>query len=385
MKTTASSRRIGAFTVLELLLVIAVIGILASLLLPVLGQARARAKRIQCVEQLHQTGVAFIAFAHDHDGKFPMSVSTNAGGSMESVISAYQNGGDFYFSFRHFQPLADELRTPKVLVCPTDTRRAATNFVLMNNENVSYFVAVDTEFIRPSSILAGDRNLTNDYAGSGSLVHLGPNATLRWTREMHQFKGNLLFADGRVEENNSPRLAIGGVTVPTAAISLPTLPPTSGPARNVPAAQPSGPGAQNPAPVNTPPSPSAAIAQNSLPVPITSSPDRTDKPAKEEPWAPKVSSRTDPGNSTAASSPPKAANPPADNTPPQTTINLTNATALLPSHELVPDPGFSLFPEPIAMIPKALVKKTTWSFWILLVLLIAGMLARLKWMGNRRD
>src|SRR5437899_11819163 len=105
MKTTSSSSRTGAFTVLELLLVIAVIAILASLLLPVLGQAKARAKRIQCIEQLHQTGVAFIAFAHDHDGKFPMSVSTNAGGSMESVISAYQLGGDFYFSLLSYSPL----------------------------------------------------------------------------------------------------------------------------------------------------------------------------------------------------------------------------------------------------------------------------------------
>jgi hypothetical protein len=37
------------------------------------------------------------------------------------------------------------------------------------------------------------------------------------------------------------------------------------------------------------------------------------------------------------------------------------------------------------MIPKALVKKATWPLWILLLLLIGGLLARLKWMGNRRD
>jgi competence protein ComGC len=384
MNTSSSSRRVGAFTVLELLLVIAVIGILASLLLPVLGQAKARAKRIQCIEQLHQTGVAFIAFAHDHDGKFPMSVSTNAGGSMESVISAYQLGGDFYFSFRHFQPLADELRTPKVLVCPTDTRQPATNFILMNNENISYFVAVDAEFSRPSSILAGDRNLTSDYAGSGSLVHLGPNATLRWTKELHQFKGNLLFSDGRVEENNSPRLALAGGSVPTTAISLPTLPPTSRPSGNGPSAQPGGPGAQNPPPPNSPPTTTPVTTRNSLPVPIASSAGPVDKPDKVEPWMPRVSKTPDPRTST-ASSPPATPNPTPDKTPPQPPLILTNAATLLPAHELVPDPGFSLFPEPIAMIPKALAKKTNWPFWILLILLIVGLLARLKWMGNRRD
>src|SRR5258707_11035088 len=281
MKTTPSSRRVGAFTVLELLVVIAIISILAALLLPVLGQARARAKRIQCIEQLHQTGVAFISFAHDHEGKFPMAVSTNAGGSMESVLSAYQLGGNFYFSCRHFQPLADELRTPKVLVCPTDTRNAATNFIQLYNENVSYFVAVDAEFIRPNSILAGDRNLTNDYIGSGSLVHLGPNATLRWTKEMHQFKGNLLFADGRVEENNSPRVAIGDGTSLTTAIVLPTLPPPTGSGPSSPPPQAGGPGIQNPpSPSGTPNAPAVPATRNALPVPISNSPERPENPAK---------------------------------------------------------------------------------------------------------
>ena len=51
-----------AFTVLELLCVVAIIGILAAILLPTIGQAKDRAKRIACVEQLHQTGIAFTGF-----------------------------------------------------------------------------------------------------------------------------------------------------------------------------------------------------------------------------------------------------------------------------------------------------------------------------------
>src|SRR5437879_3570211 len=63
------------FTLLELLCVIAIIAILASMLLPALRGAEARARRIQCVGNLRQTGLAFHLFAHDHNGAFPMAVA----------------------------------------------------------------------------------------------------------------------------------------------------------------------------------------------------------------------------------------------------------------------------------------------------------------------
>src|SRR6266567_1970055 len=111
------------FTLIELLCVIAIIGILAALLLPALSQAKARAHRIQCVSQLRQAGLAFHAFAHDHNSRFPMQTSTNAGGSFEYVQSASQLTGEFYFNFKHFETLAAELTTPKVLLCPADERQ----------------------------------------------------------------------------------------------------------------------------------------------------------------------------------------------------------------------------------------------------------------------
>src|SRR5882724_4816322 len=110
------------FTLIELLCVIAIIGILAALLLPALSQAKARAHRIQCVSQLRQAGLAFHAFAHDHNGRFPMQTSTNAGGSFEYVQSASQLTGEFYFNYKHFETLAAELTTPKVLLWAWSTR-----------------------------------------------------------------------------------------------------------------------------------------------------------------------------------------------------------------------------------------------------------------------
>ena len=56
-----------AFTLLELLVVIAVIALLAALLLPALKQARDKAKQTQCLGNLRQLALAAGFYAADHD------------------------------------------------------------------------------------------------------------------------------------------------------------------------------------------------------------------------------------------------------------------------------------------------------------------------------
>ena len=226
MNSSRSSRRAGAFSLVELLCVIAIIAILAALMLPALNQSSARVKRIECENNLHQLGIAFQVFAHDHNDQFPMAVPAAEGGAQEFVQNGYATGGEFYFSFRQFQVLSNELSLPVILLCPTDTRFPAANFGALQNSNVSYFIGVKAGFSKPDSILAGDRNLTANSLPNPSILRFETGNRIWWTRELHQFKGNLLFAGGQVGEWNNTALASAAGSQPSGAdLFMPTILP----------------------------------------------------------------------------------------------------------------------------------------------------------------
>jgi prepilin-type processing-associated H-X9-DG protein/prepilin-type N-terminal cleavage/methylation domain-containing protein len=289
MNSLQSNRRAGAFSLVELLTVIAIIAILAALLLPVLSRTQMRAQRALCGNDLGQMGIAFHLFMHDHDGKFPMQVPMSAGGSQEFVQNGYAVGGEFYFSYRHFQVLSNELVAPKILVCPADTRPPAVSFSALKNDNVSYFVGVDADFGKPNSILAGDRNIVDVPLPNPSIVHGGTGYQLRWTKELHQFKGNVLFADGHVEEwNNSMVAASANNSGATADFFLPAIQqsparpayatagptfgathdssPSSGSSGTMPGNNNPSTGTQSAPPVN-PPNQSSSVAYNDQMIP----------------------------------------------------------------------------------------------------------------------
>jgi prepilin-type processing-associated H-X9-DG protein len=138
---------------------------------------------------------------------------------------------------------------PKILDCPTDTRRAATNFATLQNENLSYFVAGTPEYGNPNSVLSGNRNVAPAY---GSVARVGGYRSLRWTGELHRFKGNVLFGDGHVDQLSDMFSITNSGMASIASLHMPSVqPPTQTGSGSTPNDQYSGginPGSRGTAP-----------------------------------------------------------------------------------------------------------------------------------------
>jgi competence protein ComGC len=181
-----------AFTLIELIVIVAFTLLLLLTLLPGMNRAKDRSRRIGCASNLKQVGLAFRTFPPYSKDVFPMNLEASKGGSLESTTN-----GEV---FRHFQALSNELSTPYVLVCPADSRPRATNFVYLSNSNVSYFLDLDATASTPGMFLAGDRNLTNGTALSPSrILLLTSNHPAGWTHELHKLTGNVALSDGSVQ------------------------------------------------------------------------------------------------------------------------------------------------------------------------------------------
>lgn len=183
----------NGFTVVELLIVLAVVAVFAALLLPALSRTSARSARLNCSNNLKQIGLSAKTWGLDNGDKFPMGVSTNAGGTMEWTMTGFLSP--------HFQVMSNELSTPKLLVCPNDVKReAATNFSVLADENVSYFLNLDAADDAYAGILGGDGNLRNPAMTGTRIVRLQAGGTLGWSAQVHRHQGTLLFADGSVAQ-----------------------------------------------------------------------------------------------------------------------------------------------------------------------------------------
>jgi len=203
MRTGTGRRGLPGLSLVELLVMLGVIAVVAGILLPSVARqhaAREKARRIKCVGNLKNVGLAFRIFATDNNDLFPARLMVSNGVELTSIDL-----------LRVYGILSNELSTPLLLHCPSDTKRdrpdSLTRFDKITTKEISYFTSLSANENRWQIILGGDRNLaTNGIAVGPGLFAIATNAQVGWTKELHVEQGNLVMSDGSVQQVNSNRL-----------------------------------------------------------------------------------------------------------------------------------------------------------------------------------
>jgi len=110
------------FTLLELLIVVAIIGILVSILMPSLGKARESARNVICLNNLKQLYVGFMIYADDNNERFLQTTTALDDTSLHAWKTAQSNVlKDKYMS-----------SSQSVFYCPFDNKTEAQRTNMWN-------------------------------------------------------------------------------------------------------------------------------------------------------------------------------------------------------------------------------------------------------------
>lgn len=191
-----TSSRTSAFTLVELLAVIVIVGIIAGFSIAAASRASEQRKSVQCLNNLRQLGVSALLYAGEHDMALPATTHQRSSGLQSWTLSLQEYaGGKIVF------------RCP----CDEDKTRAYT-YVINDFLTPNPAGAPDVDYSRLAqlerageTVLFGEAARTyknadhfhfSDYRGQT----IPPEAFLGQVgAERHRGGANYLFADGRAE------------------------------------------------------------------------------------------------------------------------------------------------------------------------------------------
>jgi prepilin-type N-terminal cleavage/methylation domain-containing protein/prepilin-type processing-associated H-X9-DG protein len=212
-----------AFTLIELLTVIAIIGILAAILIPVVGSVRESARSALCISNLRQVHTGFILYADDNTGRLPYGGNFNLVQFADGVHLTRWNGAVYAYIAELNQMQREQSRrvlarfdadSSTILICPTVDIAAMPGYHYKSNLYVTPTASQKLldEFESTVVLVAdggGSEGPANSYKlepNSDGTLHASNGLTLR-----HNDRANVVFIGGHVRSMNRKELpSIGG-------------------------------------------------------------------------------------------------------------------------------------------------------------------------------
>lgn len=179
-----SSAKRMAFTLVELLVVVAIIAIIAALLLPTLGRAKRAAQTTACISNLRQLGIALTLYVQDNSDRLPSCALLPSVNSNLPAITL---------------PLLPYLKNKEVFRCPPDQ-------VTFQSEQTSYewnMYLNGASYDHPEDWSPATQVIVQTIFGGRLNTPLLSDAEANHPKSANRTGKNSLYFEGRVEKSKN--------------------------------------------------------------------------------------------------------------------------------------------------------------------------------------
>ncbi len=217
MRSPLPHQHPNAFTLIEILVVVAIIGILAAILVPIASSARMRAADAGCIANLRSIAVGFQGYAADNDGRLP-AVAAQEGGRW--VMWNKDGIGPYVTGLSN----AVQIGQATVFTCPASKNQKSQPGITGKGYGMNESLPGDAD---PSNWAFRDRSsrkmpIRSDQQSKTCLVidsgHEVVGATwrdrVRVGASRHRESVNVLFLDSHVAAMNLDAIPFTGQTAP---------------------------------------------------------------------------------------------------------------------------------------------------------------------------